>query len=243
MPKDIYQARIRNEAALRLRLEALVDVNQRYSTIFEGLKLNTAHNSAVMQPISFLLRRVFYAALIVFMPHMPQVSMIALMSACILMLAFSLQEKQWKDVEMQNLAIANEVLFYALLVLVLACSCTATRDSVESSMLGASIIGVVTLSICVNLTVILASAWNHCKLLHTRHMNKQAHKVKMSKIAPKSIELANLDQNRQPVIDTDNLPEVIEEVSSNNEESLGVQGLPNPELPSLLNPALDNAPA
>jgi len=40
--------KIKKEVQLKLKLEDLVDVNPRYQTIFEGLKLNTAHNSAVM---------------------------------------------------------------------------------------------------------------------------------------------------------------------------------------------------
>lgn len=229
-PKGTFEGKIRKEAMLRLRLEDLVDLNQRYKTIFEGLKMNTAHNSAVIQPLSFMLRRIFYAALIVFMPHEPQVAMITLLSASVLMLAFAVHEKPWKDTEMQNLAVVNEVFFYVLLVLVLTCSCSTSRHSLESSILGWTIIAVVTLSIFVNLSVILANAWNHSKLLHTRYKNKQAHVAKKSKIASLSVELANLDHKNLPAIDGADkaIPEVIEEVSSNNEESYGFAGLPQP---------------
>lgn len=61
----------RKEARLRLQLEDLVDVNPRYETLFTGLKLNQPRNSAVVQPFTFIVRRILYAALIVFMPHLP----------------------------------------------------------------------------------------------------------------------------------------------------------------------------
>lgn len=232
-------ARFRKEVQLRLKLEDLVDVSQRYETIFDGLKLNTAHNSAVMQPLTFMVRRIIYAALIVFIPHMPQVATIALISMCVLMLAFSLNEKQWKDAEVQNLAIANEAFFYTLLVLVLCSSLLNSTNSVESSYLGWSMIGVVTLAIFVNLTVIAVNACNHCKLLYVRHQNKQAHNAKKNKIAPMSaIEMAAVEKPKAVVAP---VPEVIEEVSSMNEESLGIVGLPEPEQPQLINPVESNS--
>ena len=232
--KDIESMnKIKKEVQLKLKLEDLVDVNPRYQTIFEGLKLNTAHNSAVMQPLAFMLRRILYAALIVFIPHLPQVATIALISACVLMLAFSVNERQWKDVEMQNLAVANEAFFYTLLVLVLAASCMTKTDSMQSSILGWTMIAVVTLAIFVNLTVMMVNAWNHSKLLYTRYQNKQAHLAKKHRIAP-TLELSNVAKNKPAIVA---IPEVIEEVSSNNEESLGIVGLPQPDQPKLLNPA------
>lgn len=226
---DASLFKIRKEIQLRLKLEDLVEVSQRYETIFNGLKLNTAHSSAVTQPLAFMIRRLVYAALIVFMPHLPQVATIALLSICMFMLAFSLSEKQWKQPEIQKLAIANEVFLYVLLVLVLGSSCLTTIDSFESSILGWAMIGVVTLAIHVNLAVIMVNAWSHCKLLYVRHQNKKAHLAKKSKVAP-TLELANIAKPKPVMAE---IPEAIEEVSSMKEESLGIVGLPEPEL---LNP-------
>ena len=50
------------------------------------------------------------------------------------------------------------------------------------------------------------------------------------------MELSNLAKNKPAVAA---IPEVIEEVSSNNEESLGIVGLPQPDQPQLLNPAAE----
>lgn len=89
---ESYHEKIRREARLRLRLEDQVSVNGRYETIFEGLKLNTAHNSALTEPIAFMIRRTIYAALIVFMPHMPQVATMALLVVCLAIFAINLAE-------------------------------------------------------------------------------------------------------------------------------------------------------
>ena len=56
-----------SEAQLRLRLEDLVDVNERFSTLFLGLKLNTAHNSAIVEPLLFMIRRLIFAGAIIFL--------------------------------------------------------------------------------------------------------------------------------------------------------------------------------
>lgn len=45
----------------------MVVVSQRFKTLFEGLKLNAAHNSAITLPLAYLVRRVAYATMIVFM--------------------------------------------------------------------------------------------------------------------------------------------------------------------------------
>lgn len=177
-----------------------------------------------------MIRRIIYAALIVFMPHLPQVATMALLGLCILMLAFSLQEKPWKDPEVQKLAVANEIFLYVLLVLVLGCSCLTTANKMESNILGWTIIAVVTLTIHVNLVFNMSTAWNHCMLLRTRYLNKKAALEKKSKVAP-TVEMAKIEQPK-PVMEA--IPEAIEEVSSMKEESLSIVGLPEPEL---LNPA------
>lgn len=62
---------MKREAKLRLTIEDMTEVNSRYSTIFEGLKLNSPHNSAVVYPFAFIVRRLIFAIAIVMMSHMP----------------------------------------------------------------------------------------------------------------------------------------------------------------------------
>lgn len=122
-PNATAMMQIQKEVQLMLKLEDLVQTSPRYETIFSGLKLNTAHNSAVMEPLSFMIRRIIYAALIVFMPKLPQVVTLALTSICVIMMVYSCNEKQWKEQSMQTLAIINEAFLYMLLILLNASAC------------------------------------------------------------------------------------------------------------------------
>lgn len=46
-------------------LEEKVKVRPAYQTLFYGLKENHAHNVAIVHPLAFFLRRVFYALIVV----------------------------------------------------------------------------------------------------------------------------------------------------------------------------------
>ena len=95
-----FNQKIRQEAQLRLRLEDLVNINQRFSTLFLGLKLNTMHNSAVLQPLMFLIRRIVFAAAIIFLQHSPQLAIVMLLAMSLAVLVFTVVETPWKEQEM-----------------------------------------------------------------------------------------------------------------------------------------------
>lgn len=144
---------IKRDANLIVQLEDHVELNQRYKTVFSGLKLNTAHNSAIVEPVIFMLRRLIYAALIVFMPHMPHIATLVLLGVCFATLAFTIVEKPWSAPEINKLAITNEALLYLLIVLIMASPCLVTET--ERQVFSWVIIAVVTLTIHVNLTVMV----------------------------------------------------------------------------------------
>ena len=75
--------KIQHDALIRLTLEAEVKLDPRYSTLFLGLKLNHPHNVAILHPLSFLLRRVFFAVIIVFMPSQPLIGSLLLLLTCV----------------------------------------------------------------------------------------------------------------------------------------------------------------
>lgn len=162
---------MKREAELRLKIEDLIELNERYSTIFFGLKLNTPHNSAIIETFTFMIRRLIYAALIVFMPHLPQIATMTLLIVCLIVLIFNLTEKPWMTPEINKLALANETLLYLLIVLIIASPSLSSEAGHEA--LGWAIIGVVTLIIHTNLAVMLAEAWHHCRLLYTRYLNRK----------------------------------------------------------------------
>lgn len=77
-----------------------MQVPKRYATLFNGLKLNTAHNSAVMEPLIFLVRRFLYAMMIVLLGHKPQVALMLMIALSVIVLAFNVAAKPWKDSDM-----------------------------------------------------------------------------------------------------------------------------------------------
>lgn len=71
-----------------------------YKTLFLGLKLNHPHNVAIIHPILFILRRIFYSACIVFLADEDSSVMIGiflLLISSLHMGIFVLTVAQWKD--------------------------------------------------------------------------------------------------------------------------------------------------
>ena len=210
-PAEILKKRMASEARLRLSIEDSVQVPTRYATLFSGLKLNTAHNSAVMEPLVFLIRRFLYAMVIVLLGHKPQVALMLLIALSVVVLAFTVAEKPWKDSDMQTLAVANESFFFLVLVLVIGCTSTAPAHGVSKDILGWAIIIVVTLAIHVNLIVMMAKSYQHACLLAIRRKNMQAHKAEEKKVIPVNV---NISVGQAPV-----------DLKSKLEEGLNMEGI------------------
>ena len=90
------------EAARRVQLQEMVERNMRpgYRTLFYGLKRNHPHNVAIVHPIAFILRRVLYSIIIVFMAR-EELSilfgiLLLLMTSVFMSVMISL-ESQWED--------------------------------------------------------------------------------------------------------------------------------------------------
>lgn len=108
---------------------------------------------------------------------------------------FMLQEQPWKRSEMNKLAVANELLLYVVLVLLLACESLSTTSSSHSETLGWVMVAVITLFIHLNVIVILAEAWYHTKLVYTRIANsKTKYNSKTVKVVPRKLSV-NLTKN------------------------------------------------
>ena len=68
----------------------------RHKTLYYGLKLNHAKNVAIVHPLMFTLRRIFYALTIVLIPTLPLLGVWIMLVGTLLMLAYVLTEWQWK---------------------------------------------------------------------------------------------------------------------------------------------------
>lgn len=100
---------------MRLALKDEVKVASAYATLFYGLKQNHEHKVAVIHPLFFVLRRVLYSIVIIFMVGYNVIfgAMLLLLST-LAMMTFVATERQWEDKFINWQHFANEVVFYLL---------------------------------------------------------------------------------------------------------------------------------
>ena len=87
------QALMTVEARIRIKLESLVRPSKRYRTLFYGLKRNHPHSAALVHPLVFLLRRIVYSSIVLFMIQLPLMGAYMLALICLGMLAFIIVER------------------------------------------------------------------------------------------------------------------------------------------------------
>ena len=85
-------AEIARQAQLRIKLETEVTVSRRYKTLFYGLKKNHPHNCALIHPIVFLLRRIIYTVIIIFMFDLPFYASLILLAISLALLGYVITE-------------------------------------------------------------------------------------------------------------------------------------------------------
>ena len=193
------------QAKLRVMLESQIKTNQNYSTLFFGLKKNHPHAVALVHPISFLIRRLIYAALIVFMHELPFFVTVILLCLSLALLCFLCVEHQWESALINWQHIVNEVGFYICLVLIFYLSSFGTINMAQSNAIGWTIIGlVITIMIfdvfCfmvfvykfMRLRILRVYRYGFCSLFKTR---------KSKKIAPTAIQVEDLDKENKPAQD------------------------------------------
>ena len=85
---------IRGEAEKRVALEAQVHVNLAYKTLYLGLRRNQDHSMAVVHPVTFTLRRLLYAVIIVHMQggNLTFFGTMIMLITCLVMLGLVLME-------------------------------------------------------------------------------------------------------------------------------------------------------
>lgn len=153
------------EARRRLKVEDTVKPAQNYKTLYYGLKKNHERNAAVVHPLMFMIRRIVFALVIVFMDEIMYWGVLVVMFSCLLMLAYVLHEQQWQDRIINRQHTFNEIITYILCVLLLLYSNfveAKTRD-----MLGFVLIGICFLFVIVNTIIIiiysLGIMWTYIK--------------------------------------------------------------------------------
>ena len=93
---------ILNDCSRRVKLEEEVDkkIRPSFRTLFYGLKRNHPHNVAILHPLAFILRRVLYSIIIVFMAREDSLvffGVLLLLFTCLFFGVLLLLEGSWED--------------------------------------------------------------------------------------------------------------------------------------------------
>ena len=112
----------KREAHIRVKFADRMKTPQQYRTLFFGLKHNHERNVAIIHPLMFLLRRIIYALVIVFMDEVMYYGVFVVMLSCLTMLAFACTEWQWKERIINYQHIFDECTIYVICLLLLCFS-------------------------------------------------------------------------------------------------------------------------
>ena len=165
------------DAQIRLKLESLARPSDRYRTLFYGLKRNHPHSAAVVHPLIFLIRRIVYSAIVLFMIKLSMVGAYILALICLGMIAFIIVEKQWEDSLIAWQHVVNEVGLYLILLAVLACA--LPLSGVLVSPLGWYMIAVFLATLIFNLVIMAYYVQAHLRQVFRRCKNKCGAKKKI----------------------------------------------------------------
>ena len=130
------------------------------------------HNAAAAHPLIFVLRRVLYSIVIVFMVGEKVVfGALLLLLTSLAALIFVANEAQWED-RMNNIQhLLNEAIFY-LVCMGLVCFSGIIFEAKQSVTLGWLLIGIIVVMISFNALYIMYTTCVHMKLVILRYRPK-----------------------------------------------------------------------
>lgn len=161
---------ISKEAKIRVQLSQSVELSQAYRTLFYGLKKNHEHNVALVHPLAFLLRRVLFALVIIFMVDSKALfGSLLLLITCLLMLIFVVQEAPWEYPLINQQHFVNEIVFYFVCVGLMSFSGVLT-ESGASRAHGWFLIALIVALIAYNVVVILYDLVAFARMLARRYI-------------------------------------------------------------------------
>lgn len=83
---------------MRVRLQDMIEPKMAYMTLFYGLKRNQPHNMAIVHPLAFVLRRILYAFVVLFLVGSAAFfGALLLLVTCLVFMTFVAVENHWED--------------------------------------------------------------------------------------------------------------------------------------------------
>lgn len=181
-------------ASIRVRQEGAVKVSQSYRTLYYGLKKNHVHSASTAHPLFFVLRRILYSLVIVFMVGevKPFFGALILTLTSFMMLSFVALEAQWESNMHNKQHLLNEFTFYVVCIGFI-CFSGVIMETDQSVLLGWLLIGIIIFMITYNTLMILYDLCIFARLLIKRNLNRRKYKKEVKK----SKEDLKLNQGRQ----------------------------------------------
>ena len=160
---------------MQMVLESIIKISARYKTLFYGLRINHPHSANIVHPMVFLIRRVIYSAIVIFMLTLPLIAAYLLCVMSIFLVAFTISEKQWNDSVMLKMHLVNEIALYVILLMAIVSSLPLHTAAV--SPVGWSIIALTMSTLLFNVFVIVILTSQHGRLYLKRIRNKKSNKI------------------------------------------------------------------
>ena len=148
---------IQEEAQLRVSVDRRVKLDPRFKTLFLGLRVNHERNAAALYPVLFLVRRFFFALVIMTMGSTPFWPVHLVLLSSFVVLVFLVSERPWASKLVGWQEIANESITYLACMIVLTFS-RGVGDSESRTAMGWLLITICMIYVLFNCAVIMTVA-------------------------------------------------------------------------------------
>lgn len=129
---------------------------------------------AVLYPTLFLMRRVLYVVVILFMTQIPFLAVALMMLTCLAMLALVFNSAQWEDSIINQQHVVNEIAFYLVLLHVIVFVGLSPAPA-AATVLGWTLISTLLATIIYNIIVMIYCALMYLKLASRRVYNRRGY--------------------------------------------------------------------
>ena len=123
-----------------------------------------------MHPLVFLIRRIVYAAIVIFCLSVPIVGAYLLCWICVASIGYVIIEQQWEDSLISRQHIVNEIALYLVLTIVIISGLPLAAS--VTSLLGWVLILIVLITIVFNLAIIASSSTMYFILYYKRYRHR-----------------------------------------------------------------------
>ena len=168
-------------AKIKSKLEQGVTISPWFKTLISGLKREHAGNVGYVYPLLFILRRICFVAAIVLLVEQSVLGLLTFVALSIVVLAYSLNSRQWADPWSNRQHTFNEVMTYLIGTLFLISRVGLNVKSATHEAFDLVIVALLGLFVTGNGLVMVFAGLNACKLSLTCAYNRSIGKKRRTK--------------------------------------------------------------